>query len=510
MTTVPARTSRPHPLRTLAWAGVVALLVIGPAFGFARLTVLRPIPHHLAVVPQVDVAGASPPAGLVARLRSLPASPSYPPVVITYHDISEQGTDYSLTPRAFAEQMRLLHDSGWHSLTADEFDGWLRGKPLPAHSVLITFDDGARGVWRYADPVLRRYDLHGIAFIITGFVGTHQPYYMTWQELDRLRASGRWDLEAHTYLGHVQVPSDANGTLQPFLATRMWLPAQHRRETLAEFTARVRGDLTHCIRDLVAHGAPSPLLFAYPFSARGVDVVGTQLHQVVRSLFDASFLDSSAGAPTRLSELLSREFRRVDVLRQVDLDQFVQSIEDSLQRPVRPLGAGSWRQAQWVSTTGDSVHLPAAGPVPLSEALTGNQYAEMHLDPSHTSFWNDYRATVSLAGLRGEVGASVHALLYSPDQVQVVVTSSRYSIYQGSSQATRLVGEGDLPVSGPDHQVEVTVRTGSVRVVVDGYLLTTLVTNTASRGGVTVGGDPEHDAQAPALDSVSVTPLVGS
>ena len=77
---------------------------------------------------------------------------------------------------------------------------------MPPHSVMITFDDGAKGVWQYADPVLARYDLHATAFIITGFVGTHAPYYMTWDEIAELHDSGRWDIEAHTHLGHVQVP----------------------------------------------------------------------------------------------------------------------------------------------------------------------------------------------------------------------------------------------------------------------------------------------------------------
>ena len=46
---------------------------------------------------------------------------------------------------------------------------------MPPHAVMITFDDGAQGVWEYAEPVLKRYNMSATAFIITGFVGTHAP-----------------------------------------------------------------------------------------------------------------------------------------------------------------------------------------------------------------------------------------------------------------------------------------------------------------------------------------------
>ena len=431
----------------------------------------------------------------------------YPPIVITYHDIAPQGTQYTVTPAAFATQMRLLHDGGWHTLTADQFDAWLHGASVPVRSVLLTFDDGPIGVYRYADSVLRHYNFHGVAFIITGWVGTHQPYYLTWPELKLLRADGHWDIEAHTHLGHGYVASNAAGTLEPFLASTMWLPKQHRVEMLAEYRTRVRSDLRQCIADLVAHGFPWPHLFAYPFSAVGENAVGAALYSIVHSMFDAAFLDSSAGQPTELKEELSHQFRRVDVIRPESLSQFTQNVENSTQLPVFTLDATSWRRVSWVSTTGASVKLPGTGPVPLSVAFTGNPYAEMHLDPYHTSFWTDYQVGASFTRLRGEAGASLDVLLGSGDEIEAAVTSSGYSLYQGTGAATRLQKSGLLAAPGPAHRVEITVHPGSIAVHIDGQLVTTVTTNQTSRGGITVGGDPEHDTQAPQLDSLSVTPL---
>ena len=132
------------------------------------------------------------------------------------------------------------------------------------------------------------------------------------------------------------------------------------------------------------------------------------------------------------------------------MSQFTQNIENSTQRPVFALDATSWRQATWVSTTGASVKLPSTGPVSLSVALTGDPYAEMHLDPYYTSFWTDYQVRASFTGLRGEVGASLDALLGSRDEFEAAVTSSGYSLYRGTGAGTRCES-GVLAAPGPAH-----------------------------------------------------------
>jgi poly-beta-1,6-N-acetyl-D-glucosamine N-deacetylase len=496
--------SHRHRMATVVWIAVMALLIVVPGVHFAQLTVFKPPAHYPAVVPQISVTGSTPPKDLIARLRSLPYVPHYPPVVITFHNIDVKGEEYTVTPQAFAADMRLLHEAGWTTLTAAQFEAWQHGSRLPPHSFLLTFDDGALGVYRYADPVLRQYNMHGIAFIITGWVGTHHPYYMTWRELELLQADHHWDIEAHTHLGHGFVVSNAAGTLKPFLDTTMWLPRQHRVETLAEYRTRVRSDLQQCIADLVDHGFPRPHLFAYPFSAVGDNAVGAALYSIVHSMFDAAFLDSSAGVPTQLKEELSHEFRRVDVIRRTSENQFVQNIENSTQRATYALTATSWRTGNWVSTTGASIKLPATSPVPLSVVLTGNSYAEMHLNPYYTSFWTNYQVRATFSGLKDGVGASLFTLTGSNDELEAAVTSSGYSLYRGEAN-TSMLESGQLATSGPTHQVEMTVRPGSVVVRIDGQLLTTVKTNQASRGGITIGGDPQRGV--PQLDSVSVTPL---
>lgn len=499
--------ARRHPVRALTGLLVVAALVAGPAYLFAWLTVQRPADTRPQVTTQVDVAGRAPDRTLVAALRALPVDAHHPPAVITYHDIAETGAGYTVTPQAFADQMRLLQESGWHALRSEEFIGWLHGAALPPHSVLITFDDGARGVWRYADPILHRYGLRGVAFVISGFVGTHQPYYMTWPELRLMQASGRWDIQAHTYLGHVQVPVDGTGRTLPFLSTPQWLPALDRAETPAEFTQRVGADLRRCIADLTAHGFPRPALFAYPFSAVGDSVVGARVHGVVDGLFDAAFLDSPAGRPTTPAELLQRQFRRVDMLRSTTGTSLVTEVRNSLQRTVRPITGQAWRTDRWLSTGAVPVRLPATGDVTLTRARAGDRWGEIQLDPDHTGFWTGYRTTVVFTGLASDVAASVHTLLHSPDQVQVVVAGPRYDVFRTVGRASVLAARGRLERTSSTHSVETTVRTGSVEVRIDGTQVALLRTAPGSRGGIAVAGDPLRQPRPPAVRQVTVEPL---
>lgn len=191
------------------------------------------------------------------------------PIIMSYHDISLTPTSkYTVTPTAFAQQMAVLAAMGVHTMTASEFRGYTEGVKVPPRSILITFDDGARGVWKFADKVLEQHKFNATAFIITGFVGTRAPYYMTWNELDTLGKTGRWDFEAHTHVGHTKIPIDAEGHVASFVSNLAWLP-EGRLETSAEESARVIKDLDTCIHELQIRGYGKGRLFAFPYSDYG-------------------------------------------------------------------------------------------------------------------------------------------------------------------------------------------------------------------------------------------------
>ena len=273
---------------------VVCLIVL-----IAPFPVAYHFNHRDTLPPRVSTPAAHvAPAGVASA--GLPAGASAP-VVLAYHNIaSESPSKYSITPEAFEAQMAALAAAGYRSITADEFLDYVDGRPVPRRSVLITFDDGTDGLWTYADEILERHGFTGVSFIITGFVGTRRPYYLTWPQITAMRDSGRWDFGSHTRDLHRRVPIDATGTTGAALSRRRWLPEQDRTETAAEHVERVRGDLIGSIDDMTAHGLPRPQLFAYPFS-EGVSTdsaAGDTAHEasaVVHSLFRVSMVNNAPG-----------------------------------------------------------------------------------------------------------------------------------------------------------------------------------------------------------------------
>jgi len=223
-------------------------------------------------------------------------------LVLCYHDLTTQPhNEYTVTPRAFAAQMAALQQAGFHTIGAEEFARFRSGErvQLPSRPLLITFDDGAKGTWIYADRVLARLGFEATVFLITGDVSHHQPYYLDWPEVEAMQATGRWSFGSHTAAGHGLVAADNSGDTGPFLTNRLWLPSENRLETLGEYRARVTADLDRSIEDIRAHDLPRPSLFAFPFSAvsepTNDPVIGPLLAHLLSTRF-AALLDNTKSA----------------------------------------------------------------------------------------------------------------------------------------------------------------------------------------------------------------------
>jgi len=77
----------------------------------------------------------------------------------------------TVSPENFESQIAWLANNGWTSLTLDQYAGFLAGKPVPRRSIVITFDDGYLDNWVYAHPILQKYGMHAVVFVVTGWMG---------------------------------------------------------------------------------------------------------------------------------------------------------------------------------------------------------------------------------------------------------------------------------------------------------------------------------------------------
>ena len=264
------------------------------------------------------------------------------PIILSYHDVApSDGTDtspYTVTPERLEEQLAMLSAAGFTSVTSEQMSGFLKGEPLPARSVFITFDDGTKGIWQYADRILERHGMSATAFVITASIGTNQPYYLTWAEMRRMRDSGRWEFGGHTDAGHRRVASSPRaGDVGPFLLTRQWLDLENRLETIDEWRSRVTADLDRSIDALVDHGFSRPLFFAHPFAAvtrpTNDPALPGELANLVGARFEASVANDPAATPVSAEQVADRHLLRVAVRGDTSTDDLFERLR-TISRPL--------------------------------------------------------------------------------------------------------------------------------------------------------------------------------
>jgi peptidoglycan/xylan/chitin deacetylase (PgdA/CDA1 family) len=121
--------------------------------------------------------------------------------ILLYHRIAVvAGDNYpalTVDPYRFSDQMDAIAASGAVSLTMSQVVDAARNKTVfPRGVIAITFDDATEDQFLYVFPVLQRDHLHATFFVPTGRVG--RPGYLTWAQIETMRASGLIEFGAHT------------------------------------------------------------------------------------------------------------------------------------------------------------------------------------------------------------------------------------------------------------------------------------------------------------------------
>ena len=143
--------------------------------------------------------------------------PSLP--VLLYHQVGSDHGEYSSTSEQFLSHMRYLSEHGYRTLTSTEYETYAMGEgPPPVKAALITFDDGFANTFTNAFPILERFGMHAVVFVITQKVGDGPPRrganepapdaktYLRWAEIEKMVTSGAFQAHSHT---HAHVPRHA-------------------------------------------------------------------------------------------------------------------------------------------------------------------------------------------------------------------------------------------------------------------------------------------------------------
>jgi len=150
--------------------------------------------------------------------------------VLMYHHVSPSPGLVTLTPGHFAEQMAALSSAGYRTLNAKQFGAYLAGAPVPDKSVVLTFDDGYLDNWVCAHPILEKYALTALMFVVTDWIkdGPRRPHagegatrlpatpehnackrliadghaddvIVRWSEVEAMVKAGTFEIHSHTH-----------------------------------------------------------------------------------------------------------------------------------------------------------------------------------------------------------------------------------------------------------------------------------------------------------------------
>ena len=142
----------------------------------------------------------------VADAKTILARKQVP--ILCYHQVrnwkatdGKVGKDYIVEVQNFKDQIKMLSDSGYHTISPDQLYAYLNtGAALPSKPIMLTFDDTDMDQFTVAAPTLKKYGYKAMYFIMTVSIGRKGKFvdYMTKEQIKQLSDEGNV-IGSHTY-----------------------------------------------------------------------------------------------------------------------------------------------------------------------------------------------------------------------------------------------------------------------------------------------------------------------
>lgn len=192
--------------------------------------------------------------------------------VLMYHHVSPSPGMITVSPAHFEAQMAYLARAGYRTLGAAQLAAFLAGEPVPARSVVLTFDDGYLDNWVHAHPVLQQYGFKALCFLVSSWpcegaprpntstasnhgalprllnhrdgevaieTGRSDEAILRWSEIEAMRDAGTFEFHSHTHSHHRWDQISAN--------------RDEKRENLREDLLAARATLDARLRGVSEH-----------------------------------------------------------------------------------------------------------------------------------------------------------------------------------------------------------------------------------------------------------------
>ncbi|MBI4089642.1 MAG: polysaccharide deacetylase family protein [Candidatus Levybacteria bacterium] len=175
-----------------------------------RIILLSVLFLSIILIENLNHYGKSVSNAAKAALEPTISTPVFTPLkslavpILIYHYIEyvkdEKDTirkSLNTNPYLFTNQVETLRNAGYTFITASDLIDILEGKIRPPKKpVLLTFDDGYQDFYTDAFPILRRYNVKAVVYVVSGFLDMSN--YLSTLQLKEIAKSGLVEIGAHT------------------------------------------------------------------------------------------------------------------------------------------------------------------------------------------------------------------------------------------------------------------------------------------------------------------------
>lgn len=187
-------------------------------------------------------------------------------ITLCYHNISDKGGNlYTISVEDFENQIKYIKERGYSSISLNDLKNYYEnGINLPKKSVLITFDDGLEGVYKFAYPILKKYNFKAVFFVISSRV-ERVTNFVNWNELKEMVESKIFEIGSHTYDSHKTY--NLNGKFVSVISTKI------DNEDYETFKERVSNDFSLSKKEIEKNTGKEVIAFAYPYGEYSIDTI---------------------------------------------------------------------------------------------------------------------------------------------------------------------------------------------------------------------------------------------
>jgi biofilm PGA synthesis lipoprotein PgaB len=150
---------------------------------------------------------------------------------------------------------------------------------LPPNAVVITFDDGYESFYTYAYPLLKKYNMPAVEFVITSWTDglvelSKDLNSLNPDEIREMYKSGLIDIQSHSHKGHDYIIRNEKGENGGFLAYQIYDQKTGKYEDPESYKKRVFDDLTSSIPIIQKYTDNVPDTLCFPFGHFNSRLVG--------------------------------------------------------------------------------------------------------------------------------------------------------------------------------------------------------------------------------------------